>query len=62
MIFSDKDDKYTVIAYLKNVFDTRGSAGAGGTRITTGPNTGFVNQTVSYVLPRTYGIELQYRF
>ena len=27
-----------------------------------GPNTGFVNQTVSYVLPRTYGVELQFRY
>jgi hypothetical protein len=25
------------------------------------PNFGYVNQTVSYVPPRTYGIELQFR-
>jgi len=62
LIFSDKDRKWTAIGYVKNVFDTRGSAGVSATRINTGPNTGFVNQTVSYILPRTYGLELQRRF
>jgi len=62
LIFSDKSRKWTAIGYVKNVFDTRGSAGVSATRINTGPNTGFVNQTVSYVLPRTYGLELQRRF
>jgi len=62
LVFRDNDDKYTVIAYLKNVFDTRGSAGVSANRITTGPNLGFVNQTVSYVLPRTYGVEVQLRY
>ena len=62
VLFNDKDDRFTAIAYVKNVFDTRGSAGVSGDRVTTGPNTGFVNTTVSYVLPRTYGVELQYRF
>jgi iron complex outermembrane receptor protein len=62
MLFNERDNRYTIIGYVKNVFDTRGSAGASGDRIDTGPNTGFVNQTISYVLPRTYGVELQYRF
>lgn len=62
VIFNDKDNKWTAIGYVKNVFDTRGSAGVSATRINTGPNVGFVNQTVSYVLPRTYGVELQRRF
>lgn len=66
LIFNDAKGRYTVIGYLKNVFDTRGSAGVSGSRINsitaTQPNFGFVNQTVSYVLPRTYGIELQYRY
>jgi iron complex outermembrane receptor protein len=62
LVFNDKSRKWTAIGYVKNVFDTRGSAGVSATRITTGPNAGFVNQTVSYVLPRTYGIELQRRF
>lgn len=62
LLFSDRDDKWTVIGYMKNVFDSRGSAGVTSTRINTGPNTGYVNQTVSYIPPRTYGIELQRRF
>ncbi|MDZ4370622.1 MAG: TonB-dependent receptor [Phenylobacterium sp.] len=65
-IFVDADDRFTVIGYVKNVFDTRGSAGVSGTRIPSlqpgQPNYGYVNQTVSYVLPRTYGVEFQYRF
>jgi iron complex outermembrane receptor protein len=62
LLFNDKKGKFTAIGYVKNVFDTRGSAGINGTRINTGPNTGFVNETVSYVLPRTYGVELQVRY
>jgi iron complex outermembrane receptor protein len=62
LLFNDHDGKWTVIGYVKNVFDSRGSAGVSSTRINTGPNTGFVNQTVSYIAPRTYGIELQRRF
>jgi len=62
LLFSDKDDKWTVIGYMKNVFDSRGSAGVTANRLNTGPNTGFVNQTVSYIPPRTYGVELQRRF
>ena len=62
VLFNEKNGKFTAIGYVKNVFDTRGSAGISGTRINTGPNTGFVNQTVSYVLPRTYGVELQFRY
>ena len=62
VLFNQANSKLTAIGYVKNVFDTRGSAGISGSRITTGPNIGFVNQTVSYVLPRTYGIELQVRY
>ena len=66
VIFNDKDRKYTMIGYVKNVFDQRGSAGISGGRISSltvvQPNWGFVNQTVSYVPPRSYGVELQYRF
>jgi iron complex outermembrane receptor protein len=62
LLFNDADDRFTVIGYVKNIFEQEGVAGADGTRITTGPNTGYVNRTVSYVPPRTYGVELQYRF
>ena len=66
LIFNDKARKYTMIGYMKNVFDQRGSAGISGTRVNSlsvvQPNWGFINQTVSYVPPRSYGVELQYRF
>jgi iron complex outermembrane receptor protein len=69
-VFRDKDDRFTVIGSIKNVFDQRGSAGVSGTRISNAsvannvnhPLFNKVNETVSYILPRTYGIELQYRF
>ena len=66
LLFNDADDRYTVIAFVKNIFKQEGIAGADGTRPTTGPNSNpnnlFVNRTISYVPPRTYGVELQYRF
>ncbi|WP_293345271.1 TonB-dependent receptor [Phenylobacterium sp.] len=68
LLFNDANDRFTVIAFVKNVFKSEGVSGIDGDRLDTGPNglrpTGdaFVNQTVSYVPPRTYGLELQYRF
>ncbi|WP_374469310.1 TonB-dependent receptor [Phenylobacterium sp.] len=68
LIFNDADDRFTAIAWVKNLFKAEGVTGIDGERIDTGPNGlgrpggAFVNQTVSYVAPRTYGIELQYRF
>ena len=58
-IFVDADDRFTVIGYVKNVFDVTGFSGVSGNR---NPGNGFINQTVSLVQPRTYGVELQYRF
>jgi iron complex outermembrane receptor protein len=70
MIYRDQDNRYTVIGSVKNVFDQKGSAGVSGGRISNtavGNNTNHplfnqVNQTVSYILPRTFSLELQYRF
>ncbi|WP_334161776.1 TonB-dependent receptor [Phenylobacterium sp.] len=62
VLWNDIDDRFTVIGYVKNIFEQEGISGADGTRITTGPNTGFINRTISYVPPRTYGVEVQYRF
>ena len=67
-VFRDKDDRFTVIGSVKNVFDQRGSAGVSATRLSNTiapPNSAQwnnVNQTISYILPRTYSLELQYRF
>jgi iron complex outermembrane receptor protein len=63
LLFNDKDHHYTVIASIKNVFDTRGTTSVSATRLNQiSPNEGFENQTLGYVPPRTYGVELQYRF
>lgn len=62
VLWNDIDDRFTVIGYVKNIFEQEGVSGADGSRVNTGPNTGFVNRTISYVPPRTYGVEVQYRF
>ncbi|MGZ3402729.1 MAG: TonB-dependent receptor [Phenylobacterium sp.] len=70
-----KDNRYSVIAYVKNLFDTLGyDGGASGARIAgtnigpsivspqvNGVQPGF-NVTYPLTPPRTYGVELQYRF
>jgi iron complex outermembrane receptor protein len=70
VLFNDHDNKWTVIASLKNAFDQRGSAGVSGGRISNNsvannvnhPLFNRVNQTVSYIMPRTYSLEIQRRF
>ncbi len=75
LTWKDKDNKYSVIAYVKNLFDTLGyDGGAVGSRIAGSTFSGSValpltnvvqpGFNVSYPLtpPRTYGLELQYRF
>jgi iron complex outermembrane receptor protein len=74
LTWRDADNKYTVIAFAKNLFDTKGYAnGATATRSAgatptfanpTAGRTGVFGQNTTYELnpPRTYGIEVQYRF
>ena len=65
-----EDGKYTVIGFAKNLFDTKGYAnGAGGGRRAAATNgrpelSGVLGISTTYELnpPRTYGVELQYRF
>jgi iron complex outermembrane receptor protein len=63
------DDKYEIILYGRNVFNTVGyEAAAGGGIISTGPNT--LTGTTAYTQnnlyginpPATYGIEVHYKF
>ena len=75
LTWKGKDNKYTVIAFVKNLFDTLGyDGGATGARLA-GTNIGpsvaspQINRVlpgfdVTYPLtpPRTYGVEVQYRF
>ncbi|WP_421936112.1 TonB-dependent receptor [Phenylobacterium sp.] len=62
------DGKYTVIAYVKNVFDTEGYqaalAGSGRNNSPTVPSDRFATgaQNLELTPPRLYGVELQYRF
>jgi len=60
--WTDKSDRYSVILYANNVFNTIGYDGIGGVAVTpAGPNE-IIDRLASYTPPRVYGIELQYRF
>ncbi len=63
-LWTDASDRYTVIVFAKNLFDTRGYDGASGAQLTSPPavnQTSFA-QSYSYTPPRTFGVQLQYRF
>jgi len=70
MLWTDADNKMTVIGYVRNLFDDLGYEGYGASRVSTGQATaaapGVQGQTYfnSYGLtpPRVFGVELQYRF
>ena len=63
LIFNAKEKNYTVIGFVKNALDRRGQLGASGARLTNvGPNNTFEDIAYAFVQPRTYGVELQYRF
>jgi iron complex outermembrane recepter protein len=56
------DDRYSVIFYVNNLFNTIGFDGTGGLNVT-GPGPGqVIDRLVSFTPPRTFGVELQYRF
>lgn len=57
-LWNDASDRYTVILFAKNVFDTKGYDNAFGTLLS---DTG-VAQNYSYTPPRTFGVELRYKF
>jgi iron complex outermembrane receptor protein len=65
LVFQDSDDRYTLIAFVKNAFDEDGYAGVGADRLQTIPGplgTGTLFRNYSLTNPRTYGVEVQYRF
>lgn len=60
--WTDKNDRYSVILYANNLFNTIGYDNSVGLNVTAaGPNQ-VIDPLVSYTPPRVYGIELQYRF
>jgi iron complex outermembrane receptor protein len=58
-LWNDASDRYTIILYAKNLFDTKGYDNAFGTLITSSST---VAQNYSYTPPRTFGVELRYKF
>jgi iron complex outermembrane recepter protein len=65
LVWSGNHDRYEIIGYVKNLFDTRGYDAAGGGYITGTDNTpGTLAQVPSFDLtpPRLYGVEFHYKF
>jgi iron complex outermembrane receptor protein len=56
--WTDTDNNYSLVAYVRNAFDDLGYDGVGVAN--NGANT--IVRTLSYTNPRTYGMQLQYRF
>jgi iron complex outermembrane recepter protein len=65
LVWRDADDKYTIIGFVRNIGNATVIEGASGS-ILGGTNTAtiplFLNRSWSLNPPRTYGVELQYRF
>ncbi len=71
-LWKDADDRFTVIGFVKNAFDQKGFTSNGSTTPTAifdspNPGVGTIVQTRTAIVrgliqPRTYGVELQYRF
>ncbi len=56
------NNRYSVIFYVNNLFNSIGYDGSGGYDVTApGPNQ-VIDRLASFTPPRTYGVELQYRF
>ena len=61
--WTDSSDRYTIIVFADNVFNTVGTDGASGQIVSApGLNPTIVDKFISLTAPRTYGIELQARF
>jgi iron complex outermembrane receptor protein len=58
VLWNEPNDRYTIIAFCKNVFDDDGFEAAGATMSAWGVQ----SRSRSFTFPRTYGIEAQFRF
>jgi iron complex outermembrane receptor protein len=56
--FTDTNNRYTVIGYVRNAFDELGYDGSGSAGIAPAG----ITRVYGLTPPRTYGVELQYRF
>ena len=60
-IWTGSDDRYRVIGFVKNVFDSVGYDSATGNLLASSP-TLEVAQSYSLTPPRTFGVQLEFRF
>ena len=58
VLWNEPNNRYTIIAFCKNVFDDEGYEAAGASMSAWGVQ----SRSVSLTFPRTYGIEAQFRF
>jgi iron complex outermembrane receptor protein len=58
LLWNDAKDRYTIIGFVKNAFDEVGYIRSSGSS----PTGVGSRRTVGLIYPRTYGVELQYRF
>ena len=57
MTWQSAENKYSVVGFVRNVFDDEGFESAGAAATASG-----ITQTYSLTPPRQYGVEFQYRF
>ncbi len=58
--WTDVKNRYSIIAYADNLFNTTGYDSAGGVLVNTSPEV--TDRLASLTAPRTFGVEFQYRF
>ena len=59
LTYIDPSERFTAIAYVRNVFDTLGYDGAAGG---SGSGSQGFGQFYSYTPPRSFGAEIQFKF
>jgi iron complex outermembrane receptor protein len=62
LLWNDAENRYTIIGFVKNAFDEVGYGSVTPSSPTQAPTPGGVRQDVSLTFPRTYGMEVQFRF
>jgi iron complex outermembrane receptor protein len=62
LLWNDAQNRYTIIGFVKNAFDEVGYGSVTPSSPTLAPTPGGIRSDVSLTFPRTYGMEVQYRF